>query len=45
VRRRAIVTLAIQLAILAGLAYWTFTLLRPFFTIIMWSINLISRWC
>ena len=39
-RRRAIVTLATQLSVLAGLAYWTFDLLKPFLTIILWSIVL-----
>jgi len=39
-QRHAIITLAVQLAILAALAYWTFTLLQPFFAIIIWSIIL-----
>lgn len=39
-RSRAIVTLVVQIAILAVLVYWTFVLVKPFLTIIIWSIIL-----
>ncbi len=39
-RRAAIVDLVVQIACLALLLYWSFLLLKPFITIIIWSVIL-----
>ena len=39
-RNQTTLILAVQLAVLGGLIYWTFILLRPFLAMIVWSIIL-----